>query len=438
MKGGLLPKPENKNAIQLGALVANLPDPKTIPDFSLDGELRGRWAEEGSQQEDDCSAWAVIAAMELYWGVRFSRKFQFAMSKARSGDPEEWGQNLDDAMMTPVKIGALPVEHESENIKDAPLSFTRYLTNWGNIEPLVDFASQYRMKGMTEVTGPYDAFDNAIATMWYFAQKGEKRAVVFGTEVDFGPFNEVVEGPLTGGFGHAMNAEGRETRGIALGYTADKQYIRIQGSWDGTDQHLFDRTRFNESAKKYGIYVFVPYTAEDMKWMVENKLKYGEKNLAIRSLIHSMYAFIADMLKLISGKSEVGAVPSPFLLPALIWQESTGIDSAIGDNGNAFGPLQIWQSYMSDVYKFRTARECLNNRALSIDVYKKYMARYATDKRLGRPVTDQDIARMHNGGPSGWKKDATLPYWWAVKKKMELLQSGKVEPKLLERITKLS
>ena len=44
------------------------------------------------------------------------------------------------------------------------------------------------------------------------------------------------------------------------------------------------------------------------------------------------------------------------------------------------------------------------------------MKRYATEKRLGRPVTQEDIARIHNGGPNGYKKKSTEKYWQKVKK----------------------
>ena len=44
------------------------------------------------------------------------------------------------------------------------------------------------------------------------------------------------------------------------------------------------------------------------------------------------------------------------------------------------------------------------------------MKRYATRARLGRSPTDQDLARIHNGGPNGYKNPATLGYWQKVKK----------------------
>jgi hypothetical protein len=51
-------------------------------------------------------------------------------------------------------------------------------------------------------------------------------------------------------------------------------------------------------------------------------------------------------------------------------------------------------------------------------VFAAYMARYATERRLGRPVTDEDRARIWNGGPSGWKKKATVAYWHKVRKEL--------------------
>ena len=43
-----------------------------------------------------------------------------------------------------------------------------------------------------------------------------------------------------------------------------------------------------------------------------------------------------------------------------------------------------------------------------------YMKRYATEARLGHAPTDEDMARIHNGGPNGYKNAATLDYWRKV------------------------
>ena len=49
-------------------------------------------------------------------------------------------------------------------------------------------------------------------------------------------------------------------------------------------------------------------------------------------------------------------------------------------------------------------------------IVRAYMKRYATERRLGRKVTQEDIARIHNGGPNGYKKESTEKYWSKVKK----------------------
>ena len=58
------------------------------------------------------------------------------------------------------------------------------------------------------------------------------------------------------------------------------------------------------------------------------------------------------------------------------------------------------------------------DRETSIDIFLAYMARYATYERLGRAVTAEDVARIHNGGPNGWKKQSTEKYWKNVQTKL--------------------
>lgn len=99
-------------------------------------------------------------------------------------------------------------------------------------------------------------------------------------------------------------------------------------------------------------------------------------------------------------------------------QHPNGNDNAIGDKGlknQAYGPLQIRQPVVDDVNRVcgtrYTAQDALGNRPLSIWMFNEYMRIYATQKRLGRPVTDQDRARIWNGGPNGWQSPATAAYY---------------------------
>lgn len=111
------------------------------------------------------------------------------------------------------------------------------------------------------------------------------------------------------------------------------------------------------------------------------------------------------------------------LISALIHVESGGNDYAIGDrnlSNMAYGPLQIRQPYVDDVNRIHgtsyLASDLLGNRNLSIWIFDRYMDIYATKSRLGRQATLQDQARIHNGGPNGWKNPNTVPYWQRVQK----------------------
>ena len=107
------------------------------------------------------------------------------------------------------------------------------------------------------------------------------------------------------------------------------------------------------------------------------------------------------------------------VLTAIRTVESNNNPSAVGDNGNAIGVYQIWKSYWKDARQTSSIGGVYND-CFTPDyadrVVRAYMKRYATEKRLGREVTQEDIARIHNGGPNGYKKNATVKYWKKVQK----------------------
>jgi soluble lytic murein transglycosylase-like protein len=115
------------------------------------------------------------------------------------------------------------------------------------------------------------------------------------------------------------------------------------------------------------------------------------------------------------------------LIFALIAVESNGNDRAIGDNGLAYGCLQLHAAYVKDAAEYAKkdwTHQDAFDRETSIDIVLAYMSRYATEARLGRPVTAEDIARIHNGGPNGYKKEATVKYWKKVEAQLNLLSGN--------------
>ena len=98
-------------------------------------------------------------------------------------------------------------------------------------------------------------------------------------------------------------------------------------------------------------------------------------------------------------------------------------DPPDGDNGTSIGPYQITYGCWADVTDRYDdvpgqwaptgpgqPQTCARD-DYSQKIVKRYLAIYATQDRLGRPPTDEDRARIWNGGPNGYKKKATESYW---------------------------
>lgn len=118
------------------------------------------------------------------------------------------------------------------------------------------------------------------------------------------------------------------------------------------------------------------------------------------------------------------------LLDAMQYVESRGYCCTVGDKGKSLGPYQIMRVYYIDAVQFnpsladdgRTYENVAGpgGYAYSEEVIRSYMGRYATRERLGHwPPTNEDIARLHNGGLDGHLEIDTLKYWNKVKKCLE-------------------
>ena len=90
------------------------------------------------------------------------------------------------------------------------------------------------------------------------------------------------------------------------------------------------------------------------------------------------------------------------LFDAMCEVESNCDPTKVG-KANEIGWYQILPDFWTDAEK----------------VILAYWDRYATIKRLGRVPTDEDRARIHNGGPNGYKKEATIAYWSKVRKELD-------------------
>lgn len=111
------------------------------------------------------------------------------------------------------------------------------------------------------------------------------------------------------------------------------------------------------------------------------------------------------------------------LVDAIIMVESSGRDDAVGDNGNAIGCLQIWEIYWIDATERSNIggsyKDCYK-RDYAIKVFDAYMKRYAKEAWTDPAKFDAEkVARIHNGGPRGYRKTATKKYWDKVQKLLD-------------------
>lgn len=288
---GLSPLTKDTRDITVGALI-DLPRPENIPDFMLEGGF----ADGKVQEADDCSAFAVTLARELRENIELDREFQFAAMKSQTGDPEAFGGNLRDAMSVPKKIGALPLSLRPLSCIGKPLDTLRYIGNWGDVVGLLKSAWNYRAKSYTfiEPTQGMDAFDTIIATMYYHKERGEKRAVVFGTFWNWSLSDYIIDRWTGQGTGHAMTYRGKVTVN-GLKYIVVQQNYGLAAGEKGL--HLFGREVVNESQKIFGAATFTSYTPEELRAMIEQGYKIDSD--VRTNMVNSLLAFIRKLIALL-------------------------------------------------------------------------------------------------------------------------------------------
>lgn len=90
---------------------------------------------------------------------------------------------------------------------------------------------------------------------------------------------------------------------------------------------------------------------------------------------------------------------------------------AVGDKGASIGPYQIQRAYHADArMKSGKYEDCSASHSYSEQTMLAYFARYAPKALESKDW--QTLARVHNGGPKGHTKKATLGYWAKVQKEM--------------------
>lgn len=120
------------------------------------------------------------------------------------------------------------------------------------------------------------------------------------------------------------------------------------------------------------------------------------------------------------------------LLDIIAVVESNCNDRAVGDGGKARGRYQIWACYVADVNRI-AGTSYTHSDAHDPDKARKMVEIYLThygeiyQRRTRRSPSVEVLCRIHNGGPSGWRKESTLPYWGRCQEAMKNHNARKQE-----------
>lgn len=196
--------------------------------------------------DDHCSAYAIAGALSIKENADLFPAFQFAASKAISGDPDAWGQDLRSAMKATVTYG-IPEESDITD-EDKLIAPERRL--FKNYEKLKFRALFHKQKTFFKTSGPYEPFDNVRAWMSKYQQP-----VILG--VNFGwPISQYVLSGTPDGFGHAL---------YAIDFTNDHLIVvNSAGTEAGQNGiHLLPRATANEYITKYGAFMHQDVTKEE-------------------------------------------------------------------------------------------------------------------------------------------------------------------------------
>ncbi len=125
---------------------------------------------------------------------------------------------------------------------------------------------------------------------------------------------------------------------------------------------------------------------------------------------------MSRLLALLALASASHAAPPESFWRALHQVETSGRHGAIlGDNGKSLGPLQISRAYWQDA-RVGGSYEQVADFAHARRVATAYLKRYAPAAWQAGDVAT--LARIHNGGPTGHRKTATLGYAEKVRRAM--------------------
>ncbi len=137
----------------------------------------------------------------------------------------------------------------------------------------------------------------------------------------------------------------------------------------------------------------------------------------------SPFLLFSSLVILAVGSIPASSGPVPWDCLACMRQVEGGTEGICNPDGKtpSCGPYQIKLRYFQDAQRadsslsWRDWQECTKYDWCSEMVVQAYMSLYATWGKLRTSPTCEHFARIHNGGPDGWKKSATVSHWTKVR-----------------------
>ena len=118
---------------------------------------------------------------------------------------------------------------------------------------------------------------------------------------------------------------------------------------------------------------------------------------------------------MIGGLAMADVTVSEDFLARIAYVESRGDPAAFNRGSGAFGLYQIRMPYLSDANSVLGTDYTLDDMfdpEKAAQVVRAYLGKWGSkfEERHGRPPTDEELARIHNGGPRGAERKSTLKY----------------------------
>ena len=178
--------------------------------------------------------------------------------------------------------------------------------------------------------------------------------------------------------------------------------------------------------------------------LLKKTKKKGKKKMKIELIALAIIAILAFAV------NANGVEVSENILNAIFQVESKGGKYLKGDYSKklkeyrAIGPFQLWKVYVDDVnnilkmkgiskrYSYKDRWNYQKSKEMVIIYLKHYGRQFEIDSeryitsfnpslkgKIKVSCSDMQLAMIHNGGPSGWKKGKCLEYWNKVKKELK-------------------